>query len=202
MWRFLRSLFRLPPPAPPAPEFVNAPPEFSQNAPPDWLLEWRGAILPGGGSFRGRVPLWWAKDVTVADIEFPFSRHRPSTPRPSPLRAAVTRKLLDIVKAAFPEQLLTHPPQCIDGLPVEMVVHSRESYRGVRISCNLGDAIYLWRPCGPGGENPSTFSCVEAIEQLERAGTAPPATYQLAFLLFETTVGLMEAGGGQGADAD
>jgi hypothetical protein len=190
MWQWVRSLFS---PRPIEPEFIyDRPPEFGQDSPPDWVVEWQGGFLPGGAGFRGRLPLW-SKETAVAEVEYPFSRHRPTTPRPSPVGAPAVRWLRKILSASFPGQILTVPPRSIDGIPVHLIVHRSEPLLGVKASCNLCDGYDLLRPYQQGAERSApVVSCVDELERAVLAGAVVPPTLQMAFLLVEVTLALAE----------
>lgn len=200
MWQWVRSWFRA---RPIEPELIyDRPPEFGQDSPPDWVVEWQGGFLPGGAGFRGRLPLW-GKETAVAEVEYPFSRRRPTTPRPSPVRASAVRWLRKILSDSFPGQILTVPPRSIDGIPVHLIVHRLEPLQGVKASCNLCDGYDLLRPYRQGaGPSAPVISWVDELERAALAGTVVPPTLQMAFLLVEVTWAFAEGAAPQGSASE
>ncbi len=181
MWRFLRTLFGA---TPPGPKRVHKPPaEFGQAAAPDWLLEWKGAVLPHGGSFRGRLLLREGVPP-LAQVEYPVSRTRPAPPREVPLSTTAETRLRLVLLEAFPERLLSVEEGCRDGIPIAVVVHRQEPHQGVRAWCNLCDALGLIEQ----GHSSQARSFAELIDRAFEPGRTLAPVYRLGLVLFEASI--------------
>lgn len=175
MWHWLREFVFWPPPRP---EVVSAAvAEFAESPAPAWVLEWTGDLLPGGGTYRGRLPCREAGPAT-ASVVYPVRRRIETPPRGVDVDDVAAARLRAVLREAFPDGLLSVAPQCRDGLPIEVTVHRREPALSVRARCNLGDGFGF-------------IPVVESLPWSERAalaverGVAVPAVFRLGFILLE-----------------
>jgi hypothetical protein len=166
MWRFVRALFP-PPQGRPYPRWeeglisyhgpvladpeivAKAPAEFADEAAPDWLLRWKGCVLPGsGGGFRGSLGVWESDLRGEGFVECPISRSRPVTPKQFVADPEPLHRILELPHDSFPDRFLNVRSQSIDGIPFELFVYRRNPFCGVRACCNLCDAMPGRAPVG------------------------------------------------------
>ncbi len=165
-----------PPSEPIGADTLGPPVEFDGPDPPDWLVEWEGSILPRGGGFRGRLPLWDRPGPAEAQVAYPTSRRRATPPAPVTLSAELAGLLRSWLAASFPDGLTSRKWECMDGLPIEIVVYRREPSCVVRVRCNLGDALGL---LPPGSHDRVAARVAEAVT----AGVEIAPVYRIGFLL-------------------
>jgi hypothetical protein len=177
MWQLLRALFTA---TPPAPEYIHEQPaEFGLASAPDWVLEWTGWALPHGGGYRGRLALQENERPATAQVERPISRTKPTVPRAITLPELIEDCLRAILRETFPAHLLSVREECRDGFPLEVTVHHREPYQGVRAGCNLGDAFEVIR----GADTQTQSWSARVADTVEGKPLAP--VFRIGFLLFE-----------------
>lgn len=190
MWRLLRTLFAAAPSSPTRPEYVHEPPtEFGLAAPPQWVLVWTGWVLPNGRSYRGRLALWEEAGRQSAQVEHPVSRTQPVQLKSVAVPKHAEAHLRSLLRDAFLDGLVSIPEESIDGFPLEVTIHHRDPYQGIRARCNLGDALCAFQTSG-GRPGPTLAEMACAVAE---KGLAP--LFQLGFLLLELSLaGASESG--------
>lgn len=146
--------------------------------------EWQGWLLPHGGSYSGRLPLWEKIACSTAAVVYPLSQTRSPQPIQVTLIESLSLRLWSVLREAFPERLLSVPEGCRDGLPFELVVTRRKPYRGVRARCNLGDVLSLIQP----GEDQVIRSWSDWAESQVSAGRAIAPVFRLGLLLLDLSL--------------
>jgi hypothetical protein len=114
------------------------PPEFLQENPPDWLIDFKGQSSPEGRRFSVRVQLSETSRVGVAEI---LILPRDDNGEPKSATGELNRveldRLLVILGFSFPNDIADVGADLSEGLGANITVHRREPYTLVAARCNL-----------------------------------------------------------------
>jgi hypothetical protein len=120
----------------------EAPPEFSQPDPPDWLLAARVGFLPYGGGGTVRASLHASPPRGTIQVDsLPGPRSREPRSERIELTPEGVGKLLDALTLSFPKRFRTVSSEVVDGMPCELTVSRRSPLQALTAECNLGDWI-------------------------------------------------------------
>ena len=148
---------------------VSLPPEFLEEAPPDWLIECRGRALPNGDAFSIRVILFQTSRTGSAEIvTVPREAGAQAPPAKADLERGEIDRLLVILGFSFPQDFAAVRSEIPDGLPVEIAIHRREPYSAAGGTCNLAP----WLEAKKTG--PPTVEVGRLLIELMRRVTSTP----------------------------
>ena len=116
----------------------ETPPEFLQDAPPDWLIDLKGQEFPGGNRFSIRAQLNEAARNASADIVvLPVNEFANPMTATAPLDRAELDRLLVILGFSFPQDIGEVAGPSDEGLPVTITIFHREPLAAQSATCNL-----------------------------------------------------------------
>jgi hypothetical protein len=153
---------------------LQTPAEFGDEPAPDWVICWHLRLLPGGGSYRGRLLFWEETRTASFRVETPVGRQRLPVVTEGSVPDEAVEVLREILRTSFPDALARIPWQCRDGIPVDLVIHRRQPFQGAETFCNLCDVMHLL------GQSEPTL--VERWRAGLREGHHAPAVVPLACL--------------------
>jgi hypothetical protein len=131
-------------------EAPDLPPEFLQDAPPDWLIDAKGQRRPDGNRFSIRVQLTNSSRTGTAEILIlPLKDdEQPKSAQTELLRHEIDR-LFVILGFSYPEDIDTVAPGDKDGIPMSMSIHHREPYSSRSAECDLASWLGTKKPGPP-----------------------------------------------------
>lgn len=119
-------------------ETPDLPPEFLQEAPPDWLIDAKGQRLPDGNRFSIRVQLTNATRTGIVEI---LILPRNENEQPKSAQTELIRQEIDrlfvILGFSFPADIDTVAPGEVEGLPIGISIHRREPSSCRFAECDL-----------------------------------------------------------------
>jgi len=131
-------------------EAPDLPPEFLQEAPPDWLIDAKGQELPHGNRFSIRVQLTNASRVgTVEIVILPLKENEQPKSAQTELRRQELDRLFVILGFSFPEEIGNVAPGEEVGIPVCISIHRREPYSTINAECDLASWLGTRNPGPP-----------------------------------------------------
>jgi hypothetical protein len=119
-------------------ETPEAPPEFLQENPPDWLIDLKGQEPPDGNHFSIRIQLFQTNRSGSAEI---LVLPRDQSGQPKNATTDLTRPELDrlfvILGFSFPDEIATVSTDAGDGLPITISIYRRNPFTHRAAGCDL-----------------------------------------------------------------
>lgn len=129
------------------------PPEFHQEAPPDWLIDAKGQRLPDGNRFSIRVQLTHATRAgTVEIVILPLTEDEQLKSAQTELLRQEIDRLFVILGFSFPEDIDDVATGEEGGIPVSISIHRREPYSTILAECDLAPWLGTRKPGPPAVE--------------------------------------------------